>query len=382
MQQTTLPANDAIKSCKAMPIWQPTPSKSGVARTGSSKQTSPFLPSVALIEHIPFADSRARSGGPEGRPIVFQIEAAGVVPESIKTAPFAPNEHISTAAPYAKPGKTCGPRAGWPAAIQFAPLAGVTQKKGRPPGGELKPEPPISYQTSTHTDCWRAQALKPTDPLPSEVVSPGFGPHAGGGSSEGRRPKQALRELVLPSPRPWHSLSIPWQSFLGFHLAVPRAEAAAQSTVQRPGSATLWTTACEMLRHGRRSLPDWQELLWEQQPAPATARAHAGRIEPSEILAFLSPGFDLPLRGNKPSAPDREPFIDEVSDTLPPSAAALGPAPIIGLPEGLPVWTGTTNSYMTRNLCSPRLREGGRAVHMLRLAPSVQVNEECEISAA
>jgi hypothetical protein len=363
-----------------MPLWLASPS-SGTARTAPGLQTPPFSPSVTVIGRIPIADSKRKTGGPEGPPFAFSIQPAEVRPERVTLSPFVPKEHLCLVASWAKPGNACGPRTHGPGEIHFLPQSGLMDRRGHPPGGELTPEPPIACEARMQRDAWRPKVLKPSDPAPSQPASIQFEVQAGG-SAEIRRPKQALRELVLPSPRPWYTLTIPWQSFLGFHLALPPAEAATETIVQAMHPSALWNNTSEMHLLGRRSLQEVKELSWRRGPSPNSVRTELPEIEPIAVVAPLSPGLNAAFPGSKPSGQDAEPFTKLVSEALPLPRSVVAPAPVVALTTGLSIWTGTINSYTQRTWCSPRLREGGRAVHMLRLAPSIQVKEECKISAA
>ena len=382
MPQTTIPAiqTETLTTCRAMPIWLASPS-TGTARIAVGRQTLPVSPCVTIIDRIPTADFRRKTAGPEGPPFACAIELADVRPQRVTLSPFVPKEQISLVAFPAKPGNACGPRTNGPGAIAFGPQPGVIDRRGHPPGGELRPEPPIACEPRTERDAWRPKVLKPSDPVACRLASIPFSPQAGS-SAEVRRPKQALRELVLPSPRPWHSLTIPWQSFRGFHLALPLPEATTRATIQAPDPAVLWNTAGEMPLLGRRFLQEWQELAWEHEPSRDGARTELSAIKPVAAVEPFSPGFNQVFQGDKPALEHPEPFTNIATEALPLSESALAPAPAVALSTGLPIWTGTINSYMQRNLCPPRLREGGRVVHMLRLAPAVPDNKECKISAA
>jgi len=366
--------------CRAMPLWLASPS-SGTARTAAGRQTTPVSPCVTIVERIPAADFRKKTAGPEGSPFACPIEPVDIRPKRVLLSPFVPKEQISLVAFPGKPGSACGPRTNGPSAIHFGPQPGVIDRRGHPPGGELRPETPIACEPRTQRDTWRPKVLKPSDPVASQLASIAFEPQAGG-SAEIRRPKQALRELVSPSARPWNSLTIPWQSFRGFHLALPPPEGTTEATVQAPDPTTLWNTASEMRLLGRRFLQELQELVWEHEPSRDGASTELPAIELVAAVTPFSPGLNEAFQDSKPSVEDREPFTKIVPETLPLPESARVPAPAVALSTGLSIWTGTINSYMQRNLCSPRLREGGRVVHMLRLAPAIQVNKECKISAA
>jgi len=133
---------------------------------------------------------------------------------------------------------------------------------------------------------------------------------------------------------------------------------------------------------GRRSLQELKEMPWGHAPSPNGVRTKIPAVEPIAVVAPLSPGLNQAVQGGKPSIADPKPFTKIVGETVPLPHSVVTPAPIVALSTGLSIWTGTINSYTQRTWCSPRLREGGRAVHMLRLAPSIQVKEECKISAA
>lgn len=361
-------------------MWLASPS-SGTQRSAPGLQTAPFLPAVPIIQRIPALDSKRRTGGPEGPLFACPIQPAEIRPERSTLAPFAPREHISLMAFRAKPGNACGPRTGGSDDIHFEPQPGPMGRQGQAPGGELAPEQPIACEPGMQKDAWRPKVLKPSEPVPSPTVSIPFETQTGS-ATEIRRPKQALRELVQPSARPWYSLTIPWQSFLGFHLALPPAEGTALVTVQTPASVALWNSTTEMPLGGRRYLPEWQELAWEHEASAEGAATDLPEIEPVAVTVPFSPLPNAAFQGTRPPVEDREPFTKIVPETLPAAQSVTGPAPVAALSSSLPIWIGTINSYMQRNWHSPRLREGGRAVHMLRLAPSIQINEQSKISAA
>lgn len=196
------------------------------------------------------------------------------------------------------------------------------------------------------------------------------------------RPKQALRELVLPSARPWHALTIWWESFRGFHLAVPMPEAANEVRLARLDSFATWKEWADAYLPGLRFLRQSAEVPVELQLTLEGARTHLPQVELIEAFVPFLPGLNEPFRGSKPSL-ETQPFPEApVPETLPLPMSAETAAPVIGLPEGLLIWHGVINSYNRRPWSLPKLREGGRTVHMLQLAPWAPIDEACEMSAA
>ncbi len=381
MQLTTIPASDTITACPAIPIWPAPLSVTDDEQTAPDSQVEPFPPSVIFIKVISAADFKRRTGRPEGSPLALVLEPVEVRPDRITLPPFLASEHTLTVASCAKPVYACGPIKGGPVAIYRSCQDGLMKRSRRAPGGEIAPALPFARQPHIDSEPWQALALKPSDPLEADLTPIVFGPVAGT-SAEIRRPKQALRELVLPSPRPWYTLSILWQSFRGFPVAVPAAEAAASTCVQALPHIICWDSVSELVAARGRLLRESVEIGFQLSPSIDGARARCLAVMPVEVVTPLAPGLTAPFQGSKPSVESPAPFTKAVAETMPVPRSIDTPAPIIGLSKGLSIWVGTVNSYAHRYWCSPRLREGGRVVHTLRLAPSTSVKEACEISAA
>jgi hypothetical protein len=133
---------------------------------------------------------------------------------------------------------------------------------------------------------------------------------------------------------------------------------------------------------GRRFLRESAEILSELQPSLQGACASLAPVEMLEAIVPFLPGLDKPFRGSNPSV-ETEPIPEAaLSEILPSPMSGKTPLPGIALPDGLLIWSGSINSYTRRYWCAPRLREGGRVVHTLRLAPSSQVSESVEVSVA
>jgi hypothetical protein len=147
-------------------------------------------------------------------------------------------------------------------------------------------------------------------------------------------------------------------------------------------SITLWESTTEMPHHGRRPLRDTKELAWRHAPIAEDVRTKLARVQPISVVEPVVPGLKRPYQSGKPVHEIAEPFTKTVTQTLPLPQDAESPAPGVALADGLPVWTGTINSYSQRSWSSPRWRDGGRGIQMLRLAPTVQLKEEQKISAA
>src|ERR1700730_416351 len=188
MQQTTIPATqtEILKTCGAMPLWLASPS-AGTARIAAGRQTAPVSPSVSIIERIPAADFKRKTAGPEGPPFACPIEPADVRPKRVTLSPFVPQEQISLVAFPAKPGSACAPRTNGPSAIDVGPQPGVIDRRGHPPGVELRSASPFACEPRTERDAWRAKVMKPSDPMASPLASISFGLEAAG-SAEIRRP--------------------------------------------------------------------------------------------------------------------------------------------------------------------------------------------------
>lgn len=381
MLSTTIPAIESTRTCPAVAIWLVAESPLDEENGARTHPIQPFPPSIAVVDFIPAADFKRKTGRPQGQPLEFLIPAADVRPERVTLGPRVPEQNIlMVASASAKPCNACAPRTNGIVEVELASQPGRADRTGRGLSMELPVPPPFTCEPRTQTEAWRAAALKPSHPLPSEPWPLAVRPQAGG--SAVTRPKQALRELVLPSPRPWHSLAIWWESFRGFHIAVPMPEAITEVRLTTPVSIALWNNCAEAYLPGLRFLGQSAEKSFELQPSFEGALAKLPHVELVEALAPFSPGLDEPFRGSKPFL-DAEPFPQAgVPETLPLPISAKTPSPVIGLPEGLLVWTGTINSYTRRSWRLPRLHEGGRTVHTLQLAPAPPVTEPFEMSAA
>jgi hypothetical protein len=186
----------------------------------------------------------------------------------------------------------------------------------------------------------------------------------------------------LPSARPWHSLAVLWKSFHGFHFAMPMPESPAEVYLANPTSIAPWNTCADVCLTGRKLFRESAEIPFELQLSLEGARTLLQPIEVIEAVAPFLPGLEKPLVGSRLYV-EAEPFPEApVYETLPLPLSAEIRLPVIALPDGLSIWTESINSYTRRHWCAPRLREGGRAIQTLRLAPSLEVNEPREVSAA
>jgi hypothetical protein len=375
MLPTTIPASDPTKICPPAAIWLVPVSQAGHERN----QIQPFEPRSTVFEFIAAADFRRKTGQPEGELFAFLIAPAELHRERVEIAPFVPKQHISTPPCYAKPGDPRGPRTSGLGGMEFACAAGRKDQTGRLLGAALPVPPPLARELHAQTEAWRAAALKPFQPPPSKPSPLVWRAQAGG--SKAIRPKQGLRELALPSPRPWHSLTVLWESFDGLHFAMPTPESAGAVRLPNPTSIAPWNRCVDAPLPGRRFLRESAEIPFELQPSLEGARTLLAPIEMREAIAPFLPGLDKPLRGGIQSV-ETEPIPEAVlPEILPLPMSLKTPLPGIALPEGLLIWSGSTNSYTRRYWCSPRLREGGRVVHTLRLAPASEVSESLEVLA-
>jgi len=380
MQDTATPAHEMKTICGAMPLWVMSPSPGG-ASSVPGIQTQPFAPSVSIIRQLSTSNYKRRTNRAEGAPFAFSIEAAEIPPEQVTVLPFSPREQVLTVAPPSKSGRVCVPRTNGIEDLGFRPHPGLTDRRGHRRGSQPTPEPALTRQPSVEINAWVADVLRPSDLTSTPARTVVFEVQTGG-SAEIRRPKQALRELVLPSPRPWNSLTIPWESFRGFHVALPSAESIRGTSLQTMQANTLWDTTGDLSLAGRRPLQIPKEIAWRHAPAADDVRTKLPRVQPAECTAPIAPGLKSACPGEKLEADIPEPFPKMVPEMLPLAQDADAPAPGLALSSGLPVWAGTINSYSQRAWCSPRWREGGRAIQMLRLAPTVPLKEERKISAA
>jgi hypothetical protein len=380
MLPTTIPASDTTKICPAVAIWLVPASQSGHESCTRSNQIQPFEPRSTVFEFIAAADFRRKTGQPEGELFVFLIAPAELHTERVEIAPFVPKQHISAPPCYAKPGNDCAPRTSGLDGIEFACAPGRKDRRGRLLGAALPVPPPLACEPHAQTEAWRAAALKPFQPLPSKPSPLVLRAQTGG--SKAIRPKQGLRELALPSPRPWHSLTVLWESFDGVHFAMPIPESAAAVRLPNPTSIAPWNMCVDAALPGRRFLRESAEIPFDLQPSLEGARTLLAPVEMLEAIAPFLPGLDKPLRGGNPSVETAPIPEAALSEMLPLPMSPKTPLPGIALPEGLLIWSGSINSYIRRYWCAPRLREGGRVVHTLRLAPSSQVSESVEVSVA
>jgi hypothetical protein len=375
MLPTTIPASDPTKICPAVAIWLVPVSQSG----HECNQIQPFAPRSSVFEFIAAADFRRKTGQPEGELFAFLVAPAELHTERVEIAPFVPKQHISAPPCYAKPGNACGPRTGGMGGIEFACAAGRKDRNGRLLDATLPVPPPLTCEPHAQTEAWRAAALQPSQPLSSKPSRLVWRAQAGG--SKAIRPKQGLRELALPSPRPWHSLTVLWESLDGFHFAMPMPESAAAVRLPNPRSIAPWNTCVDAALPASRFLQESAEIPFELQPSLEGARTLLAPVEMREAIAPFLPGLDKPLRGGNPSV-ETEPIPEALlSEMLPLPMSPKTALPGIALPEGLLIWSGSTNSYTRRYWCAPRLREGGRVVHTLRLAPASEVSESLEVLA-
>jgi hypothetical protein len=377
MLPTSIPASDPTKICPAVAIWLVPASQPDHESSTRTRQIQPFEPRSTVFELIAAADFRRKTGQPEGELLALRIAPAELHIERVEIAPFVPAPHISAPPCYARPGSISEPRTGGTGGIEFAYAPGRKDQRGRLLGAALPVPPPMAREPHTQTEAWRAEALKPFQPPPSKPSPLILRPQAGG--SKAIRPKPGLRELALPSPRPWHSLTVLWESFAGFHFAMPVPESAGAVRLPNPTSIAPWNTCVDAALPGRRFLRESVEIPFELQLSLEGARTLLAPIEMREASAPFLPGLDKPLRGGIPSV-ETEPIpAAELSEMLPVPMSPKTSLPGIALPEGLVIWSGSTNSYARRYWCSPRLGEGARAVHALWLAPSNEVSEPLEM---
>jgi hypothetical protein len=379
MLLTAPPISDTMATCPAMPIWLLPASELGFAIGVAGNRLQPVPPRSTVFESIPAADFKRKVGQPEGDPFAILFVPAEVHRERVKVSSFVPQPHIALPPHYAKTGHLCEPIASLISALDLVAETGQKDRRGRSIGATLPTPPPFASEPHTDSTGWRATALKPFQPLPSEPLPVVF--RAQAGSSLVVRTKTALRELALPSPRPWHSLAILWESIDGFHFAIPMAEPTTRVLLQDSSWLVPWNSCADADLPGDQFLQESSEVPFKLQPLLEGTRTRLSRAAMVEAVAPVVPGLNQPLRGGRSSL-EAQPFPQApFSELFPLPVLAKTPLPAIALPEGLLIWTGSTNSYRRHHWRSPRLREGGRNVHTLQLGPSAQVEAPFEMSA-
>jgi hypothetical protein len=170
MLLTATPVNETMATCPAVAIWLLPASQLGRDAGTLSTQLQPFPPRSTVCDLIPAADFRRKVGQPEGEPFAPLIAVAQVPPERVAVPSFVPKQHIATLPGYTKPGNLCEPSAGRKRGIELRPEAGQKDRSGRSMRATLPAPPPFPCTPHTETKGWRATAVKPFQPLPSEVL--------------------------------------------------------------------------------------------------------------------------------------------------------------------------------------------------------------------
>ena len=371
MKQTTIPADETVGPYRAMPIWLALPPHSGAARSALVHQTQPISPRFTINERIPTAVSRRNTNGHVGRLHAFELQPAELRPERTILLPLDPRPRISMVDSYAKSGNACGPHAHGPAAIDFNAQSGLISWSGRSASRVPTPQSAIAPQPRTPTETWRAAPMKPSNPVTGRLASIAFGSQPGAAAQI----RGALRKLVVPS---YFLLS---QAPNGFHLAIPPAQTVTAATIQAPVPFQIWDSETNMRLPGPGFRHESQDFHSKHELSTDGARTRMPGVEPIAALAHFPLGLDTVIQAGEPWARDRDPFIKVVPEALPLPEAVVAPHPAIGFSRGLLIWTEVLNSYMRRNLCSPRLRESSRVVHALRLGPARKVADKNKISA-
>jgi hypothetical protein len=199
-----------------------------------------------------------------------------------------------------------------------------------------------------------------------------------GSAAVARRPKQALRELVLPSPRPWNTLTT--ESLRGYQIAGPPPAGTAMAHLLIADSTALWASYKDAHIPGLLFLRQSEEIALERQPLLDATRAPLRKVELIPAVVAFSPGLKEALNGKRVSMQADAFERLFVENALPCPMAAIVPLPAVALQKGLVIWTQSINSYNRRQTGTPRLRYGGRLVHSLRLAPSMENEREMSMA--
>jgi hypothetical protein len=375
MQATSAKAFDALRICRSLPVWI-APSD---AHSAPRDQRAPVPPCIALVALIPPVDFRRKTGRPEAPPRPFSIEPAHVQPERLTLSPRIPEVRISEVASNTKPGKRCGPVIPGLCTPPITPHPGKTDRRGRALGVVLTLPPNFNGPVPLESEPWRGAAVKPSHPAPAEAASVMYHPQAGS-AVVAQRPKQGLRELVLPSPRPWITLTIPFESPRGYHVAVPAPAGTAAPHLFVAYSTEIWTSYKNAHIPGHFFLRQSGEITLERQPSLDAARARQQKGELISAVVAFSPGLNEALKGQRVSIQTNTFERVLVENVSPSPMAAIAPLPAVALQEGLQVWTHSINSYNRRQTGTPRLRYGGRLVHSLRLAPAMENEREMSMA--
>jgi hypothetical protein len=148
-----------------------------------------------------------------------------------------------------------------------------------------------------------------------------------------------------------------------------------------PNWIVVWNDSADVDLPGARFLKPAEEVFAKPRVSFEGARTFLALSRMRRAVAPFVPGLKEPLSVRKPMDPAEPAPQTPVSEVRPRVMTAHAVLPGLALPYGLTIWTGVTNSYRRRFWSLPRLREGGRMVNMLQLAPSMEWNEASEIPA-
>ena len=285
-----------MATCPAVPIWLLPASELGFTVGAPGNRLQPLPPRSTVFESIPAADFKKKVGQPEGDPFAILFVAAEVRPERVKVSSFVPQPHIALPPYHAKTGHLCEPIASRISEIALAAETGQKDRRGRSIGATLPTPPPFASEPRIDSTGWRATALKPFQPLPSEPLPVVF--RAQAGSSVVVRTKTALRELCSPFAATvalvGDPMGIDWMGSI-LRCQWPSRKRGSVYRI-RPGSC--------------RGLPAWTRICpatnsWRSHPryplsfSPCwRARAHPYRA-PQWLRPWRRcvPGLNRPLRG-------------------------------------------------------------------------------------
>jgi hypothetical protein len=379
MKRTTTTVDETAAPYRAMPLWVTLPPNSGASSSAPGRKAQPLPPHATVVER-PRAARRNAGGQPAGL-LIFAIQPAEIGHERAILPPFFPTQRVSTIDSRPKPNSPRGLGVREPVAMVFESQSGLSGRSARRAGRELTIPPPMAPEPHTTTENWRATAIGPSDLITTELVSVPFQPQAG---TAGRisRPQVALRELVLSPLRASSGLRVLPPFTGGVHLALPPAETATHVTIPTSVKSDIWKTETAVDLPSNRFLRESGEIRRERELSTEGARTPLRKIRPVPATAPFPAGLTTPFQNGEPKVGGENPPIKAVDASLPLPGSAVAPRPVVALPTGLVVWTGVLNSYVRRIVCSPRLREGVRDVHALRLAPTKKIKEERKISGA
>ncbi len=352
MKRATIPGHNTVPPHGALSIWRAFPLQSGASRSMQGGRTRPISPRVAIVENIPAAAIKQVPGGQAIGRIVIAMEPVALRPTHTPVTPFSPRLGPCLIPDSAKSVHASGLKTQAGSAIKFEVQPYIRAENQRA-GAKMTAPHPIAPQLDIRREAWRAP-VRPSAPAKCRNASIRFEAQPVLGAAWDGSAEKASRKLAR---------------LRGFALDLPPVEVPKGPTVRDSAPAVLWNSESDMDLATRCSLRNFQEYPCRHQPSTSGIPIPLSEVLPRAALVPFSPGLNGAVPGLKPSLGVRDPFIRVGSEVLPLFERVQAPSPVVALSSGLPVWTGTVNSYSRRKLCAPRVRDKGRVIHVLMVAP-------------